>query len=75
MIAPGAGRPGRPTSRVGCVRAAEPEATLETRTAIDVAVGIIMVQNRCSQDEAFELLKAASGACNVKLHVVAAAVV
>jgi AmiR/NasT family two-component response regulator len=60
---------------VGCVRAAEPEATLETRTAIDVAVGIIMAQNRCSQDEAFELLKAASGACNVKLHVVAAAVV
>jgi AmiR/NasT family two-component response regulator len=51
------------------------EATLETRTAIDVAVGIIMAQNRCSQDEAFELLKAASSACNVKLHVGAAAVV
>jgi GAF domain-containing protein len=50
-------------------------ATLETRTGIDVAVGIIMAQNRCSQDEAFELLKSASSARNVKLHIVAAGVV
>jgi GAF domain-containing protein len=49
-------------------------ATLETRTGIDVAVGIIMAQNRCSQDEAFELLKSASSARNVKLQVVAAGV-
>ncbi len=51
------------------------KATLETRTAIDVAVGIIMAQNRCSQAEAFELLRAASSARNVKLHTVAAAIV
>ncbi|MDQ0755145.1 GAF domain-containing protein [Arthrobacter sp. B3I4] len=51
------------------------KATLETRTGIDVAVGIIMAQNRCSQDEAFELLKAASSARNVKLNVVAAGIV
>ena len=46
-----------------------------TRTGIDVAVGIIMAQNRCSQSEAFELLKAASSARNIKLHAVAAGVV
>jgi GAF domain-containing protein len=51
------------------------KATLETRTGIDVAVGIIMAQNRCSQAEAFELLKAASSARNVKLHTVAAGIV
>lgn len=51
------------------------KATLETRTGIDVAIGIIMAQNRCSQDEAFELLKAASSARNVKLHTVAAGIV
>jgi GAF domain-containing protein len=55
--------------------AANLKATLETRTVIDVAVGIIMAQNRCSQDEAFEMLKSASSARNIKLHVVAAGVV
>jgi GAF domain-containing protein len=55
--------------------AANLRATLETRTAIDVAVGIIMAQNRCSQAEAFELLKAASSARNVKLHGVATSIV
>lgn len=55
--------------------AANLRATLETRTAIDVAVGIIMAQNRCSQAEAFELLKSASSARNVKLHGVATSIV
>ncbi|MGO4807856.1 GAF and ANTAR domain-containing protein [Arthrobacter sp. 2MCAF15] len=55
--------------------AANLKASLETRTAIDVAVGIIMAQNRCSQVEAFELLKSASSARNIKLHAVAAGVV
>ena len=55
--------------------AAHLRATLETRTVIDMAVGIIMAQNRCSQHEAFELLKAASSTRNSKLHDVAAAVV
>jgi GAF domain-containing protein len=54
--------------------AANLRATLETRTGIDVAVGIIMAQNRCSQDEAFEMLKAASSARNIKLQAVAAGV-
>lgn len=50
-------------------------AAMETRTTIDLAVGIVMGQNRCSQDEAVNILKAASSARNVKLHAVAAAVV
>lgn len=50
-------------------------AAMESRTTIDVAVGIIMGQNRCSQEEAVNILKAASSARNVKLHAVAAAVV
>jgi GAF domain-containing protein len=55
--------------------AAHLRATLESRTVIDMAVGIIMAQNRCSQQEAFDLLKAASSTRNSKLHIVAAAVV
>lgn len=55
--------------------AANLKATLESRTSIDVAVGIIMAQNRCSQAEAFELLKSASSARNVKLNMVAAGLV
>lgn len=55
--------------------AANLKATLESRTVIDVAVGIIMAQNRCSQADAFQLLKAASSARNIKLHAVAAGLV
>jgi putative methionine-R-sulfoxide reductase with GAF domain len=55
--------------------AANLKATLETRTVIDVAVGVIMAQNRCSQKEAFELLKTASSTRNTKLHSVAASIV
>ena len=51
------------------------KATLESRTAIDMAVGIIMAQNRCSQEEAFQFLKAASSTRNVKLHGVATSIV
>jgi hypothetical protein len=55
--------------------AANLRATLESRTVIDMAVGIIMAQNRCSQLEAFEILKTASSTRNSKLHDVATAVV
>jgi GAF domain-containing protein len=55
--------------------AANLRATLESRTVIDMAVGIIMAQNRCSQQEAFDLLRAASSTRNSKLHKVAASVV
>ncbi|WP_299169282.1 GAF and ANTAR domain-containing protein [uncultured Arthrobacter sp.] len=50
-------------------------AAMENRTTIDLAVGIIMGQNRCTQEEAVNILKAASSARNVKLHAVAAAIV
>lgn len=55
--------------------AANLRATLESRTVIDMAVGIIMAQNRCSQQDAFDILKTASSTRNTKLHDVAAAVV
>lgn len=41
---------------------------MESRTTIDIAVGIIMGQNRCSQDDAVEILKKASNHRNVKLR-------
>jgi hypothetical protein len=50
-------------------------AAMDSRTAIDLAAGIIMAQNRCSQDTAATILKAASSARNLKLHDLAIAVV
>ncbi|ABM10607.1 GAF and ANTAR domain-containing protein [Paenarthrobacter aurescens] len=46
-----------------------------SRTTIDVAVGAIMAQNRCSQESALKILKIASSTRNMKLRDVAAAVV
>jgi GAF domain-containing protein len=48
---------------------------MQSRTTIDLAVGIIMGQNRSSQEQAMMILKAASSARNMKLRDVAAAVV
>lgn len=53
---------------------ADMRAAMETRTTIDLAVGVIMGQNRCSQDAAMTILKTASSARNVKLREVAASV-
>lgn len=55
--------------------AANLRAAMESRTVIDVASGIIIAQNRCSQVEAMELIKKASSNRNVKLRVVAQAIV
>ncbi|MBT2512304.1 GAF and ANTAR domain-containing protein [Arthrobacter sp. ISL-30] len=55
--------------------AANLKSAMESRTIIDTAVGIIIAQNRCSQQEAVELIKAASSNRNVKLREVAAAIV
>ncbi|MEJ1115418.1 GAF and ANTAR domain-containing protein [Paenarthrobacter sp. CCNWLY172] len=46
-------------------------SALESRTVIDLACGMIMAQNRCSQVRAMEILKKASSDRNQKLHVVA----
>lgn len=44
---------------------------MENRTAIDLAVGIIMGQNRCSPEKAFEVLRRASNARNEKIQYIA----
>jgi GAF domain-containing protein len=51
---------------------ADLKAAMASRTTIDLAVGIVMGQNRCSQQEAFEILKAASSHRNLKLRELAA---
>lgn len=50
-------------------------AAMASRTVIDMAVGAIMAQNRCSPDEAFAFLKGASNSRNIKLREVAGAVI
>ncbi|GAA4525791.1 hypothetical protein GCM10023160_19360 [Brachybacterium paraconglomeratum] len=44
---------------------------LESWTVIDLAVGVIMGQNRCSQDEAVTMLKTASNHRKVTLRELA----
>jgi GAF domain-containing protein len=51
------------------------KAALESRTTIDLAIGIVMGQNRCSQEAAFKILKNASSTRNAKLRDVAATIV
>jgi hypothetical protein len=55
--------------------AANLRATLESRTIIDIAVGIVMAQNRCSQDAAAQILTQASSHSNTKLRDVAKSMV
>lgn len=52
-------------------KAQDLEATLRSRTSIDLAVGVIMAQNRCTQQEAFDILVRASSHQNVKLRILA----
>ena len=47
-------------------------AAMESRTEIDLVVGVIMGQNRCSQEEAITILRAASQGRNIKLRDLAA---
>nr|WP_272902459.1 GAF and ANTAR domain-containing protein [Brevibacterium daeguense] len=44
---------------------------MESRTVIDVAVGILMSQNRCSQDDAFAILQRAASNRNIKVRELA----
>lgn len=46
-------------------------ATMQSRTAIDIAIGIVMAQNRCSQDEAFKILSDAASNSNTKVRTLA----
>jgi hypothetical protein len=52
-------------------RADDLEAALESRTAINLACGVIMAQNRCSQQEAMGILTRVSSNRNRKLRDVA----
>lgn len=47
------------------------QEAMKSRTTIDLAVGVIMGQQRCSQKEAFEILARASSSRNQKLRFVA----
>jgi AmiR/NasT family two-component response regulator len=51
------------------------QARLESMPVIEQAKGIVMAQQRCGPDEAFDLLRRASQRANVKLHVLAAEIV
>lgn len=51
------------------------QAVLTSRTDIDLAVGIIMGQSRCTQREAFDTLRRASNSRNIKVRVLAAEIV
>jgi GAF domain-containing protein len=50
-------------------------AALASRTIIDQALGVIMGQNRCSADEAFQILRRASQNRNVKLRLIAGEII
>ncbi|NUL46106.1 GAF and ANTAR domain-containing protein [Cellulosimicrobium funkei] len=54
---------------------ADLDAAMRSRTPIDVAVGIIMGQNRCSQGEAFRILTEVSSNRNIKVRDLAASLV
>ena len=56
-------------------RARNLQAALESRTVVDIAVGIIMAQNSCSQEAAVEILRSVSNTRNIKIRTVAAGVV
>jgi hypothetical protein len=51
------------------------QARLDTMPVIEQAKGILMAQNRCGPDEAFDLLRRASQRANVKVSVLAAEIV
>ncbi len=48
------------------------QRALASRAVIDQAIGIVMGQNRCTADEAFDVLRSISQNRNVKLHHIAA---
>ena len=51
------------------------QAALESRTVVDLAAGIIMGQNGCSQQAAIDILRSVSNSRNIKIRNVAAGVV
>lgn len=68
-----AGRALRLAVRIGTTQqlAEDLQEAMKSRTAIDLAVGVIMGQQRCSQRMAFEILSRAASSRNRKLRDVA----
>ncbi|WP_028267793.1 GAF and ANTAR domain-containing protein [Arthrobacter sp. MA-N2] len=50
-------------------------AAMESRTIIDIAVGVVMAQSRCSQEDAVRILTEASSNRNIKLRDIAKSLV
>lgn len=46
-------------------------SALKSRAIIDAAVSLVMIENRCSRDQAMELLQLAARTTDLKLHAVA----
>jgi GAF domain-containing protein len=69
-IARDASRSLRLALRIGALndRSEHMKAAMRSRTSIDLAVGAIMGQNRCDQEEAIAILRSASQGRNVKLR-------
>jgi GAF domain-containing protein len=51
------------------------KAAMESRTVIDLACGMVMRQNRCSQEQAYQFLLRASNTRNMKVRAVAEEIV
>ena len=70
-------KPLRLALRIGCLQESRDdlESAMKSRTVIDMAIGVVMAQNRCRPDEAFTLLRKASNARNTKLRDVASSIV
>jgi AmiR/NasT family two-component response regulator len=51
------------------------QASLASRLVIDRAIGVIIARERCTQREAFEVLRSTSQNRNIKLREIAASVV
>lgn len=70
-------RPLRLSLRIGRLKDVRDDlaAAMKSRTVIDMAIGVVMAQNRCPPDEAFTLLRKASNARNTKLREVAVSIV
>ena len=67
------GRPQREVLRESAF--ARMHARLDSLPVIEQAKGILMAQQRCGSEEAFDLLRRASQRANVKVHVLAAQIV
>ena len=67
------GRPQREKLRDSAF--ARMQAKLDTMPVIEQAKGVLMAQNRCGPEEAFDLLRRASQRANVKVSVLAGQIV